>query len=145
MNSKKCGDTMSKEQLNKEEKNTELSQEDILEVFEVLIKYLRLAKQNIKNNPRKFIEELEKWRGEITVQELEEGLNLILNKVNKWFNLYKDTNDILQIGLKEYDLISKESAYILGECALIKDLYFEIIDFQIGCIGGIMCKEIKKR
>ena len=26
----------------------------------------------------------------------------------------------------------------------IDDLYFEIIDFQISCIGGIMCKEIKK-
>lgn len=134
---------MDKEQLNQEENNN-LSKEHILEVFEVLIKYLRLAKRNLKNNPRKIIEELEKWKEEITFQEIEEGISFILKKVNKWFNLYKNTNDILQMSLKEYDLISKESAYILGECALIDDLYFEIIDFQIGCIGGIMCKEIKK-
>ena len=134
---------MVKEQLNQEENNN-LSKEHILEVFEVLIKYLRLAKRNLKNNPRKIIEELEKWKEEITFQEIEDGINLILNKVNKWFNLYKNTNDILQISLKEYDIVSKESAYILGECALIDDLYFEIIDFQIGCIGGIMEKVIKK-
>ena len=134
---------MDKEQLNQEENNN-LSKEHNLEVFEVLIKYLRLAKRNLKNNPRKIIEELEKWKEEITFQEIEDGINLILNKVNKWFNLYKNTNDILQISLKEYDIVSKESAYILGACALIDDLYFEIIDFQIGCIGGTMCKEIKK-
>lgn len=80
----------------------------------------------------------------ITLQELEEDINLILSKVYKWFNLYKNTNNILKISLREYDIVSKESAYILGDCALIEDLYFEIINFQIGCIGGAMCKEIKK-
>lgn len=130
------------EQLNQEENNT-LKHEDILEVFEKLIKYLRLAKKNLRKNHKKILEELKKWQLEITIQEIENGLNLILNSSNKWFNLYKKTNDILQIPLKEYDLISKESAYILGDCALIKELYIEIIDFQIGCIGGIMCQKIK--
>ena len=130
------------EQLNQEENNT-LKHEDILEVFEKLIKYLRLAQRNLRKNHKKILEELEKWHSEITIQEIENGLNLILNSSNKWFNLYKNTNDILQIPLKEYDLISKESAYILGDCALIKELYIEIIDFQIGCIGGIMCQKIK--
>lgn len=130
------------EQLNQEENNT-LKHEDILELFEKLIKYLRLAKKNLRKNHKKILEELEKWHSEITIQEIENGLNLILNSSNKWFNLYKNTNDILQIPLKEYDLISKESAYILGDCALIKELYIEIIDFQIGCIGGIMCQKIK--
>jgi len=130
------------EQLNQEENST-LKHEDILEVFEKLIKYLRLAKKNLRKNHKKILEELEKWHSEITIQEIEDGLNLILNSSNKWFNLYKNTNDILQIPLKEYDLISKESAYILGDCSLIKELYIEIIDFQIGCIGGIMCQKIK--
>ena len=110
------------EQLNQEENNT-LKHEDILEVFEKLIKYLRLAQRNLRKNHKKILEELEKWHSEITIQEIENGLNLILNSSNKWFNLYKNTNDILQIPLKEYDLISKESAYILGDCALIKELY----------------------
>lgn len=135
---------MPKGQLDKEEENTKLSQDEILDIFEMLIKYLRLAKKNLKKDSKKILEELEKWRGEITIQELENGINLILKTVNKWQNLYKNTNDILQISLKEYDVVSKESSYILGECALIDELYFEIIDFQIGCIGAIMCEEIKK-
>ena len=134
---------MEKAQL-KGEKNNNLTREDILKDFETLIKYLRLAKQNIKKNPTKIIKELEKWKEEITLQEKEDGINLILNKVNKWFNLYKNTNDVLQISLKEYDIVSKESSYILGACALIQDLYFVIIDFEIGCIGGIMCEKIKQ-
>ena len=40
------------EQLNQEENNT-LKHEDILEVFEKLIKYLRLAKKNLRKNHRK--------------------------------------------------------------------------------------------
>ena len=43
----------------------------------MLIKYLRLAKRNLKNNPRKIIEELERWKEEITFQEIEDGINLI--------------------------------------------------------------------
>ena len=94
---------MKNKQLNKEESNT-LTNEDILEVFEKLIKYLKLSKKNLNKN----------------------------------------TNDILQISLEEYDIVSKESAYILGECSTMYDLlYVEIIDFQIGCIGGIMCNKIK--
>lgn len=127
---------------NLEENNT-LTNEDILEVFEKLLKYLKLSKRNLNKNTEKVLEEISKWNLKITPEEIENGLNLILSKVNKWFNLYKNTNDILQIPLKEYDTVSKESAYILGECATMDELlYVEIIDFQIGCIGGIMCKKI---
>lgn len=128
---------------NLEENNT-LTNEDILEVFKKLLKYLKLSKRNLNKNTKKILEEISKWNLKITPEEIEIGLNLILSKVNKWFNLYKNTNDILQIPLKEYDTVSKESAYILGECATMDELlYVEIIDFQIGCIGGIMCKKIK--
>ena len=135
---------MNNMQLNQEESNT-LTNEDILEVFEKLIKYLKLSKKNLNKNSKKVLEEIVKWNLKITLEEIANSLNLILSKVNKWFNIYKDTNDILQIPLKEYDIVSKESAYILGECATMYDLlYVEIIDFQIGCIGGIMCDKIKK-
>ena len=134
---------MKNKQLNKEESNT-LTNEDILEVFEKLIKYLKLSKKNLNKNTKKVLEEISKWNLKITPEEIENSLNLILSKVNRWFNLYKNTNDILQIPLKEYDIVSKESAYILGECSTMYDLlYIEIIDFQIGCIGGIMCNKIK--
>lgn len=134
---------MKNKQLNKEESNT-LTNEDILEVFEKLIKYLKLSKKNLNKNTKKVLEEISKWNLKITPEEIENSLNLILSKVNRWFNLYKNTNDILQIPLKEYNIVSKESAYILGECSTMYDLlYIEIIDFQIGCIGGIMCNKIK--
>lgn len=134
---------MNNKQLNQEESNT-LTNEDILEVFEKLIKYLKLSKKNLNKNTKKVLEEISKWNLKITPEEIEKSLNLILSKVNKWFNLYKNTNDILQIPLKEYDTVSKESAYILGECSMMYDLlYVEIIDFQIRCIGGIMCNKIK--
>ena len=134
---------MKNKQLNQEESNT-LTYEDILEVFEKLIKYLKLSKKTLNKNTKKVLEEISKWNLKITPEEIEKSLNLILSKVNRWFNLYKNTNDILQIPLKEYDIVSKESAYILGECSTMYDLlYVEIIDFQIGCIGGIMCNKIK--
>ena len=134
---------MKNKQLKQEESNT-LTNEDILEVFEKLIKYLKLSKKTLNKNTKKVLEEISNWNLKITPEEIEKSLNLILSKVNRWFNLYKNTNDILQIPLKEYDIVSKESAYILGECSTMYDLlYVEIIDFQIGCIGGIMCNKIK--
>lgn len=132
------------QQLNQEENNT-LTHEDILEVFENLIKYLKLAKMNLSKNPEKILEEIEKLNLDITIKEIENSLNIILNKTNKWFNLYKNTKDILQVPLKEYDLVSSEASRLLEYFATIYDLlYVEIIDFQIGCIGGIICKEMKK-
>lgn len=118
--------------------------EKILNDFEILQKHLNLAIKHLESNQKNIIDELQHWKSEITIKELEESLNLINEKVNKWFNLYVETKDILQIGLSEYDLVSKESSYILGECALIDDVYAEVIDFQIGCIGAAMCDEIKK-
>lgn len=124
--------------------NTNKENDKVLEVFISLIEYLKLAEYNLKNNRNEILNELEKESNEITIEEIEDGLKLILDKVYKWYNLYKSSNDILQISLKEYDVVYKESAYILGECTLVDKLYMEIIDFQIGCIGGMMCEEIKK-
>lgn len=52
--------------------------------------------------------------------------------MQKWYEEYKKTNNILSISLKEYDWVSKETSFILGECALIDDLYMEVIDFYVG-------------
>lgn len=118
--------------------------EKTLNDFEILKKHLDLAIKHLKLNQKNIIDELQHWKSEITIKELEDSLKLINEKVDKWFNLYVDTKDILKISLSEYDLVSKESSYILGECALIDDIYAEIIDFQIGCIGAAMCDETKK-
>ena len=68
----------------------------------------------------------------------------VLEKITKWQKQYKDTENILEISLKEYDWVSKEVSYILGECALIDDLYMEVIDYYIGSIGASMCDKIRE-
>lgn len=121
-----------------------MEEKNIIHDFERLIKYLKLAKQNIDIKKETIINELKHWNSEITIEELNESLPTILEKVINWYELYKKTGNILEISLKEYDWVSKETSYILGECALVDDLYVEIIHFVIGNIGIEMCDAIKK-
>ena len=121
-----------------------MEKEEIIYDFERLIKYLKLAKQNIDVKKETIINELKHWNSEITIEELNESLPNILEKVMNWYELYNKTGNILEISLKEYDWVSKETSYILGECALVDDLYAEIIHFVIGNIGAEMCDAIKK-
>ena len=124
------------------EEINELSFEDVLDDFNSLLRYLRLSKRYLKISPLKIEDELQEHNEEITLLEIEKSINLILKYVNKWFNLYKDTGDILQIKLKEFETVQGETAYLMDVCYL-DDLYIEQIDFKIGCIGDIMCMAIK--
>ena len=63
--------------------------------------------------------------------------------IKGWYEKYRATGDILKVSLKEYDLVSEESSHILGETALVDDLYFEIIDFKIDNVGSEMVDAIK--
>ena len=118
--------------------------ENIIYDFERLIKYLKLAIQNIDEQKEDIIDELKRWKSKTTIDELNENLPIILKKVTNWYEMYKKTGNILEISLKKYDWVSKETSYILGECALVDDLYAEIIHFVIGNIGIEMCEAIKK-
>ena len=124
------------------EEINELSFEDILDDFNSLLRYLRLSKRYLKINFLKIEEELQEHNEEITLLEIEKSINLILKYVNKWFNLYKDIGDILQMKLKEFEMVQGETANLMEVCYW-DDLYIEQIDFKIGCIGGIMCMAIK--
>ena len=124
------------------EEINELSFEDVLDDFNSLLRYLRFSKRYLKINSLKIEEELQEHNEEINLLEIEKSINLILKYVNKWFNLYKDTGDILQVKLKEFEIVQGEAAELLDVCYLY-GLYIEEIDFKIGCIGGIMCKAIK--
>lgn len=112
--------------------------------FEQLIQYLQLALDNLDNNSSKINDELNQWKSEIDIEKLAEGLKLILDNVLKWYDEYKKSKNILSISLKEYDIVSKESSYLLGEASLINDLYLEQIDWIIGNIGILMCNDINK-
>lgn len=113
--------------------------------FQDLIKYLELAKNAVESNSDKIISELKQWKAEVTIDELKKSLSDLLVKVTAWYNKYQDTNNILDIDLEEYDWVSKETSYILGECALIDDLYAEVINHLVLCIGSEMCDELNKR
>ena len=119
---------------------------DLIRNFDDSIKYLNLALVNIEDNTPEIELEIKKWKFKITIPELKESLNLILKYISKWYADYKKTNDILCIDLKEYDIVSKESSYVLGETALIDDIHSEEIDFIIGKIGvSLRDKIIEKR
>ncbi len=117
---------------------------EIVSDFDDIIKYLNLALYNLEIKRKKIDLEIKKWKFKITVSELKNSLDLILKYVLKWYTNYKKTKDILCIDLKEYDIVSKESSYILGETCLIDDIYSEIIDFTIGKIGASIRDELNK-
>lgn len=118
---------------------------EIMTDFQELIKYLELAKNTTSLNSDKLSNELKKWKAEITIDELRKSLSDLLVKVTALYSKYQATNNILDISLEEYDWISKETSYILGECALIDDLYAEVINHLVLCIGSEMCEELKKK
>lgn len=118
---------------------------EIITDFQELIKYLELAKNATLSNSDKISNELIQWKAEITIDELKKSLSDLLEKVTAWFSKYQITNNILDISLEEYDWVSKETSYILGECALVDDLYAEIINHLVLCIGSEICDELKKR
>lgn len=118
---------------------------EIMTDFQELIKYLELAKNTTSLNSDKISNELKKWKAEITIDELRKSLSDLLIKVTVLYSKYQVTNNILDISLEEYDWVSKETSYILGECALIDDLYAEVINHLVLCIGSEMCKELKKK
>lgn len=118
---------------------------EIITDFQELIKYLELAKNTTSLNSDKISNELKKWKAEITIDELRKSLSDLLIKVTALYSKYQATNNILDISLEEYDWVSKETSYILGECALIGDLYAEVINHLVLCIGSEMCEELKKK
>ena len=120
--------------MNKENERKKMKKE-IVDMFDDIIKYLNKALENINNCSNEINEEIKKWKSEITILDIKDSLNLILKYVLKWYAEYEKTDDILCIDLKEYDIVSKESSYFLGETALIDNIYSEEIDFLIGKVG----------
>lgn len=113
--------------------------------FEKLIEHINLAISNINNNSKQITDELVHWKSKINIDELKKSYQFLLLKTTKWYKDYKKTEDILKIDLNDYDLVSKEASFILGECALIDDLHAEVINHLILCIGVELCTELKKQ
>ena len=121
-----------------------MKNDKIVKAFDILIKKLKTAISNINIKEEQINMEIKKWNCDINTTEIKKSLNLISRNINKWYENYKQSENILCISLKEYDLVAKEAAYLLGETALIDDLYSEIIDWEIRIIGNEIEDAIKK-
>ena len=122
-----------------------MADDEILKNFENLLSNLEKTLFNLSNEKKEIKDELTKWKCEITVDELELLLSEVLIAIKKWQKLYIEKGDISIINLDEYDNVSKDSAYILGECSLIDEINIEAIDWQIGIIGNQIISKIKER
>ena len=121
----------------KGDNQVEKIEKDFLELED----YLNKAINYINENDFALDNELKKWNVKLSKEEIIKSLKLINNKVDNWIKKYNYKNDILAIELKDYDLVSKESALLLGECSLIDGIYIEQIDWIIGLIGSYIQKK----
>jgi len=112
--------------------------------FEYLVKHLSIAMETLNTKACYVVSELKQSKSETTIEELKKSYSILYAKIKDWYKKYQTTGDILQIGLKEYDWVSKEASYILDECTFIDGLYAEAIEFTIACIGAEMCDAIRK-
>ena len=120
-------------------------EEEIKNTFIELMNNLKVSIHNLQIRKNQIEQELKKYHSEITINELQKTLPAILEKVQKWYEIYNNTHDLLNIDVNEYSFVLKEYAYISGECTLVDDLNTEVIDWQIGNIGYQMKKELKER
>ena len=121
-----------------------LNHKETIDTFEELIKYLKLALKNLCSKRKR----IEKWliddKSEATIEEIETCYKIILEKVLSWYELYKETNNLLSIKVSEISNVIAESAYIQWETLGNDDVHSEIIDWLIGDIGITMKEKIKK-
>ena len=121
-----------------------LNHKETIDTFEELIKYLKLALKNLCSKRKRIENWLKEYKSEITIEEIETGYKMILEKVLSWYELYKKTNNLLSIKVSEISNVIVESAYIQGETLMNDDIHSEIIDWLIGDIGITMKEKIKK-
>ena len=120
-----------------------MKKDAVLTTLEDLISYLELALKNIDTNSIEIIKQLEHWKLKISLDEIKTSVSEILNNVVNWEKRYKNNYNIMDISLKEYDFVSKESSYILGECALIDGIYSDVINHLVLCVGAELCEKLR--
>ena len=121
-----------------------LNHKETIDTFEELIKYLKLALKNLCSKRKRIEKWLKEYKSEITIEEIETGYKMILEKVLSWYELYKKTNNFLSIKVSKISNVIAESAYIQGETLMNDDIHSEIIDWLIGDIGITMKEKIKR-
>ena len=121
-----------------------LNHKETIDTFEELIKYLKLALKNLCSKREKIENWLKEYKSEITIEEIEIGYKMILEKVLSWYELYKQTSNLLSIKLSDFSTLLGEMSYIQSETLANDDVHSEIILWLIGDMGITMKEKIKK-
>lgn len=122
-----------------------MEKNNIKDIFENLLDDLKKSLTYLTDKKDNIVSQLRKWDSEISYDELYESIKLIEKYIQKWYKNYlvNESTDIIE--LSEYQIVSKESAYLIGECSLIDGIKIEAIDWQIGIIGDEIVKSIRER
>lgn len=122
-----------------------MKKNNIKDIFENLLDDLKKSLAYLKEEKNNVVSQLKKWDSEISYDELYESIILIEKYIQKWHKNYLENESVDIIELSEYQTVSKESAYLIGECSLIDGIKIEAIDWQVGIIGDEVVKSIRKR
>lgn len=122
-----------------------MEKNNIKEIFESLLDDLKKSLTYLTNEKDNIVSQLRKWDSEISYDELCESIKLIEKHIQKWYKNYLVNKSTNIIELSDYQIVSKESAYLIGECSLIDGIKIEAIDWQIGIIGDEIVKSIRER
>ncbi|MBR2840365.1 MAG: hypothetical protein IKF01_00675 [Bacilli bacterium] len=122
-----------------------MEKNNIKDIFESLLDDLKKSLTYLTDEKDNIVSQLRKWNSEISYDELCESIKLIEKHIQKWYKNYLVNKSTNIIELSDYQIVSKESAYLIGECSLIDGIKIEAIDWQIGIIGDGIVKSIRER
>lgn len=122
-----------------------MEKNNIKDIFENLLDDLKESLTYLTDEKDNIVSQLRKWDSEMSYDELYESIKLIEKYIQQWYKNYLINESTNIIELSEYQIVSKESAYLIGECSLIDGIKIEAIDWQIGIIGDEIVKSIRER
>ena len=73
---------------------------------------------------------------------VKKSLNTIISISSDWKGIYSKNSNVLDIGLRNYKKVDKESSYLLANIRSFSELYIEHIDLCIDNIGNRLINEI---
>ena len=109
---------------------------DDLEVYlDKAIKYLSTHEDTIEMK-------LKEGNFKLSLSDVKKSLNTIISVSSDWKDLYSKNSNVLDIGLRNYKKVDKESSYLLANIRSFNELYIEHIDLCIDNIGNRLINEI---
>ena len=109
---------------------------DDLEVYlDKAIKYLSTHEDTIERK-------LKEGNFKLSLSDVKKSLNTIISVSSDWKDVYSKNSNVLDIDLRNYKKVDKESSYLLANIRSFNELYIEHIDLCIDNIGNRLINEI---